>query len=271
MPNRIRNEINYFNKLKVLMNVLRNECSWDKKQTLQTLRQYTLEEVHEVLEAVDFAISDDDWQMLEDELGDLLMQILFYAEIAKEKNKFDLESIIDRLVEKMIYRHPHVFAEAKPDDILKQWEDLKSVQHSNRKSLMDGIPPLPALSYAKKQQSRAARVGFDWEHANEVIEKMYEELGEFAEEVRQFHSGASNLSHLEDELGDVLFTVVNLARKLDLDAELCLMQSNRKFAKRFRAMEQYMLDQNSSLEILSLTEQEKVYQFVKKMLSERKD
>lgn len=269
MPERIAKEDGYFSKLRLLMDILRQECPWDKKQTIQGLRPYTLEEVHEVLEAVDHAVESDDWRMLEDELGDLLLQVVFYACIAEEQHKFSIESIVDRLIEKMIYRHPHVFSDARPADVVEQWEQLKDAKHTERKSRMDGIPPLPALSYAKKQQSRAARVGFDWNAPELVIDKMYEELGEFADEVRMSHTGANNRQQLEDELGDVLFTVVNLARKLDLDAELCLMKTNRKFAHRFRTMETLAEEQNTTLTELDIDAQEALYQQAKALLKNK--
>jgi len=233
MPERIYKEDNYFNKLESLMKVLREECPWDKEQTISSLRTYTLEETHEVLEAIDRAAHDNDWQMLRHELGDLLLQVVFYARIADEHGEFDFGDVIDGLIEKMIYRHPHVFADTTPADLSQQWESLKDGEHGERKSLMDGIPPLPALAYARKQQKRAARVGFDWQRPVDVIAKMEEELAELAGEVTM----GADPARLEDEFGDVLFTLVNLARKLGLDAELALMRTNRKFAQRFRAME----------------------------------
>ncbi|MDX8395392.1 MAG: nucleoside triphosphate pyrophosphohydrolase [Mariprofundaceae bacterium] len=260
MPDRINNKDNYFDKLRELMNVLRKECPWDKEQTIESLRQYTLEETHEVLEGIDHALKHDDWNILQNELGDLLLQVAFYACIAEEKNKFTLQDVFEGLISKMIYRHPHVFADASPDSLSEQWESLKDAEHLERKSLMDGIPPLPALSYAKKQQRRAARVGFDWNDADDVITKMYEELSELAEEVK----AKAPQQRLEDEFGDVLFTLVNLARKLELDAELCLMQTNRKFGKRFRCMESISQKNEMNLSDLSLDELEKIYLQAKK-------
>ncbi len=255
MPNRITNKDNYYEKLYSLMNVLRKECPWDREQTISSLRQYTLEEVHEVIEAIDLAEADGDWQPLKAELGDLLIQVLFYSCIAEESGQFNLADVIDALIEKMIYRHPHVFDKQQTDNLDEQWNRLKEAEHADRKSLMDGIPPLPALKYAQKQQQRAARVGFDWNDACTVIDKMHEELAEFEYEVLN-HSATDRL---EDEFGDILFTLANLARKMDLDAELCLMRTNRKFASRFRCMEKLAKDSEHALADMNIDALERLY------------
>lgn len=259
MTGRIHDKDNYYDKLRILMQILRDECPWDREQTLFSLRRYTLEEVHEVLEAVDEAARDH-WLPLKTELGDLLLQVVFYAQLAEEAGQFHLGDVIDALVNKMIYRHPHVFDQATPADLTRQWDTLKDAEHAGRTSLMDGIPPLPALKYAQKQQQRAARVGFDWQYAADVMTKMHEEMNELEHEI----STQASMERLEDEFGDVLFTLANLARKLDLDAELCLMKTNRKFARRFRGMEHEAGLRAIQLDQLSLDEQEALYQDVKK-------
>jgi len=259
VPDRIKGKDNHYEKLYALMKVLREECPWDKEQTLLSLRRYTLEEVHEVLEAIDIADSDDNWEPLKSELGDLLIQVLFYSRIAEENGKFNLADVIDALIDKMIYRHPHIFDNANPKDLTEQWNKLKDAEHTDRKSLMDEIPPLPALKYAQKQQQRAARVGFDWTRASDVIVKMREELDELEHEV----TNNGNMKRIEDEFGDVLFTLTNLARKLSLDAELCLMSTNRKFANRFRMMERLADDKGISLDDLDLDQQEELYKEAK--------
>jgi len=262
MPERIHNKSNHFDKLEALMRVLREECPWDKEQTLTSLRRYTLEETHEVLEAIDHAEKHDDWQKLKNELGDLLIQVAFYARIADEQGKFSLGDVIDALVDKMIYRHPHVFEDAKPDDLKRQWESLKDAEHSERHSLMDDIPPLPALAYALKQQSRASRVGFDWDNPKDVIAKMEEELAELSHEV------ASNAdpARIEDEFGDVLFTLVNLGRKLGVDSEIALMHTNRKFSRRFRCMEGLAEKNGIMLADLDIDALESLYEEAKQSL-----
>jgi len=237
------------------MDVLRKECPWDREQTISSLRQYTLEEVHEVIEAIDLVEATGDWQPLKAELGDLLIQVLFYACIAEESGQFNLADVIDALIEKMIYRHPHVFDQQQADNLDEQWNRLKEAEHADRNSMMDGIPPLPALKYAQKQQQRAARVGFDWNDASTVIDKMHEELAEFEHEVLNH----SDKERLEDEFGDILFTLANLARKMDLDAELCLMHTNRKFASRFRRMEQLAKNSEHALADMDVDALELLY------------
>ncbi len=258
MADRIISKDNYYDKLYALMDVLRKECPWDREQTISSLRQYTLEEVHEVIEAIDQAEATGDWQPLKSELGDLLIQVAFYARIAEESGQFNLADVVESLIDKMIYRHPHVFDQARPDDLNDQWNRLKDAEHQ-RASLMDGIPPLPALKYAQKLQQRAARVGFDWHEAAQIIDKMHEELAEFEHEV----VNNDDRDRLEDEFGDILFTLANLARKMDLDAELCLMRTNRKFARRFRQMEQLAADAGSSLAEMDIDAQERLYSIAK--------
>jgi len=266
MPDRILNKDNYFDKLEELMKVLRKECPWDNEQTLTSLRTYTLEETHEVLEAIDKAVDENDWSALQGELGDLLIQIAFYSVIADEQGKFSLGDVFESLIQKMIYRHPHVFGDARPRDVLEQWESLKDAEHKERESLMDGIPPLPALAYALKLQKRAARVGFDWQEATDVIDKMEEELSELADEVRN----GGGIERISDEFGDILFTLVNLGRKLDLDAEISLISTNRKFAERFRGIESLAQARELDLAAMDLESLELLYQESKAEIEKRK-
>ena len=245
------------------MNVLREECPWDNEQTIASLRRYTLEEVHEVLDAIAIAEEKSDWQPLKNELGDILYHIAFYCRIAEEQGRFDLDEVIDALVDKMIYRHPHVFSAARPEHASDQWDKLKDAEQE-RKSLMDGIPPLPALKYAQKQQQRAARVGFDWDSSIDVMTKMREEIEELESEI----ASQMDKRRLEDEFGDVLFTLVNLARKLGLDAELCLISTNRKFADRFRSMEAIAGKENLSMDEMDLDALEHLYERAKKLCKE---
>ncbi len=260
MPSRIRSKHNYYSKLESLIKVLREECPWDREQTLTSLRNYTLEEVHEVLEAVDLAIERKQWQPLRQELGDLLFHILFYAKIADEHQAFNLDDVVETLIEKMVYRHPHVFTPSNKDDLSHenlslQWEKLKDSEHSERNSLMDGIPPLPALAMAHKMQRRASRVGFDWTQAVDVLAKMREELAELEAEV----ISDSDLTRVQDEFGDVLFTLVNLGRKLGVDAELALLHTNRKFAARFRSMESLATESGLDMAEMELDALEELY------------
>ncbi len=263
MPERVQGKENRYEKLRELMNVLRESCPWDREQTIASLRKHTLEEVHEVLEAIDRANHSDDWTPLMHELGDLLFQVLFYARIAEERGCFSLDDVVDALIEKMIRRHPHVFGDVPASAALGQWERIKDGEHPDRQSLMDGVPPLPALSHACKLQQRAARVGFDWDRPADVLDKMREELDELAAEVRS----EAEPSRIEDEFGDVLFALVNLGRKLGVDSELALMRSNRKFAARFRLMEQLAAERGRDLAGMPLTEMEGLYRQAKRMLA----
>ncbi|MDX8414198.1 MAG: nucleoside triphosphate pyrophosphohydrolase [Mariprofundales bacterium] len=263
MPERIYRHEDAIQRLIAMMDLLRAACPWDQQQTLRSLRPFTLEEAHEVLEAAEAAANGEGWSGLQGELGDLLMQVLFYSKIASEQQAFDLHGVIDGLIAKMIYRHPHVFADAQPEDIVEQWEQLKGKENHDRSSLMDGIPPLPALAMAQKMQVRAARVGFDWPDAQGVLAKVSEEVAELHEALAD-----GDEKQVELEFGDLLFTLVNLGRKLGVDAEMALLASNRKFARRFRGMEQQVADDGATLAACSSIELESIYQKVKEQQHE---
>jgi len=213
-------------------------CPWDREQTFDSIRRYTLEETYEVLDAIE----RKDWAGLKDELGDLLLQVLFYAEMAQEAKLFTLQDVTDNLSEKLIRRHPHVFGNREGVEtsaqVLQNWEEIKkserAVATSEREaSLLDQVPrSLPALMEASKLGSKAASIGFDWSEAAPVFDKLQEEL----DELRQAMASGENKAQ-EEELGDVLFTVVNLARKLGVQSEFALRAANAKFRRRFAAME----------------------------------
>ncbi|RMH60211.1 MAG: nucleoside triphosphate pyrophosphohydrolase [Zetaproteobacteria bacterium] len=256
MPDRIKNKDHVYDKLKALMEVLREECPWDRAQTLSSLRRFTIEETYELLEAIERAETQDAWDALRNELGDLLLHIAFYARLAEEKQRFDLDEVIDTLIDKMIRRHPHVFADAEHEHA--RWEAIKDEEHRERRSLMDGIPPLPALAYARKLQQRASRVGFDWPKARDVLDKLQEEITE----LHQAYAANESLA-IEQELGDVLFTLVNWARKCNIDAELALMSSNRKFERRFRCLEALAEHDGKALTEMDLDQLEDYYRRAK--------
>ncbi len=257
-----------------LMAHLRSEqgCSWDKKQTYQSLKQYTLEEAHEVIEAVEH----NDLIALKDELGDLLLQIVFYCQLANEQAEFDFNDVTQAIIDKMIRRHPHVFANktyANADEQKADWEAIKVTEQSHKwqqyaakKTVMPkrtgqlaGIPnTLPALSYALKLQQKAAQVGFDWDDIAPVFSKIEEEIQELKQEIQD-----NNLTHAAAELGDVLFALVNLGRHLQLDAEIALRQTNHKFKQRFAYIEQALLRQNKTPEQATLTEMDALWEQAK--------
>jgi ATP diphosphatase len=241
-------------------------CPWDREQTFESLRRYTIEEAYEVVDAVERS----DWPALKDELGDLLLQVLFYAEMAEEADLFGLEDVIENLSAKLIRRHPHVFGGGtgveSSDQVVANWEEIKQRERAERAepgraslldAVLDAVPRgMPALMEASKLGSKAGRAGFDWSEAAPVFDKLEEEIGELRRAVE-----AGSRGEQEEELGDVLFTVVNLARKLQLQAEFALRSSNAKFRRRFGAME--LLAPNGGLEKMTPEELEVLWERAK--------
>ncbi len=226
-------------RLKSLMARLRdkdNGCPWDMEQTFKTIAPYTIEEAYEVNDAID----NGDMSALKEELGDLLLQVIFHAQIGAEQSAFDFDAICDALVKKMIVRHPHVFGDAQhrgPSQQTKAWESLKADERKQKgeKSILDGIATaLPALMRAEKLQKRAARVGFDWPDSGQVLEKIIEEAGEIIEA----QENGEPQHRIHEEVGDLIFAVTNLARKLGVDPEHALRDTNKKFTDRFHYIEQ---------------------------------
>jgi tetrapyrrole methylase family protein/MazG family protein len=207
-------------------------CPWDREQTHRTLRTYLLEETYEVLDAIE----RDDPEALKDELGDLLLQVVFHAQMAKEQGRFGIDEVLAGLHEKLVRRHPHVFGEGKAEtaqQVVHNWEALKARERVSNGSALEGVSEhLPALLEAYQLTRKAAQVGFDWEKAEDVLEKLDEEVGEVRKEM-----AADDRERVESELGDLLFVVVNLARKLGVDPEVALRRASRKFAERFRQVE----------------------------------
>ena len=245
-----------------------NGCPWDREQTRETLKPMLIEEAYEVLDALDGASPAE----LKEELGDLLFQVVFHAQIAQEKGEFRLADIIDRLHEKMVRRHPHVFGGADlrtADDVLRNWEDIKAAERGTSsasspdsgKSLLDGIPSrLPALHQAYQMTAKASRVGFDWPDLEAILEKLKEE----AAETLEAHA-AKDQSRLVDEAGDLLFVAVNVARFLGVDPETALRHSNRKFERRFRYVEAKIKGQGRELKEASLVEMDALWDEAKKL------
>ena len=245
-------------------------CPWDLRQTYETIVPYTLEEAYEVADA----IQRGDMLELRDELGDLLFQVVFYSQIAKEEGHFDFEQVTEAISEKMLRRHPHVFADAKyssDEELHRAWEQGKAAEREERKvqensSQLDGVArALPALIRAEKLQKRAARVGFDWSHVTGAIEKLNEEIEEVKEEI-----AAGEQKRIQDELGDLLFSVVNVVRLCGMDAEQSLSMANEKFERRFRSMEQNLFAQGTKdLHELSEQQWDDAWEAVKKEQSDQ--
>jgi MazG family protein len=220
-----------FSHLVEIMQQLRKECPWDQQQTPESLRKYILEEAYETVDTID----QKDWLKLKDELGDLLLQIIFQSVIAQEENKFSIDSVLDNLINKLISRHPHVFGDKKVSsakDVEVNWEKIK-IKKENRKSLLSGIPEsAPALLRAQRLQEKASRVSFDWEKTRDVLDKLDEEVEELKNALEQ-----RDKANTEEELGDLFFTLVNLSRFLNVSAEDALRLSNKKFVQRFEYVE----------------------------------
>ncbi|MBS3747982.1 MAG: nucleoside triphosphate pyrophosphohydrolase [Wenzhouxiangellaceae bacterium] len=235
-------------------------CPWDLEQTFRTIAPYTIEEAHEVADAIE----RDDLEHLKDELGDLLFQVVFHARLAREIGAFDFDEVAGAVADKLIRRHPHVFGDGPTMDADTQtesWERIKAAEReeAGMSSHIDGVPAsLPPLRRAVKLQKRAARAGFDWPDLKPVLAKIREELGELEDELE-----SGDRDRTEDELGDVLFAVANLARKLDIDADGALRRTNLKFESRFRAMENAASEAGQRFEDLDLDAQEALWQQVK--------
>jgi len=239
-----------FNQLVSLMSLLRSKkgCPWDRAQTHSSLLPYLLEEAYEVLDSVE---KKDDLKFKE-ELGDLLLQIIFHSEIAREEKRFDIFEVIDNLRVKLIQRHPHVFKKRKklsPDQVIKNWEHIKLATSSNE-SVLSGIPEtFPALLKAYRVGEKVGRYGFDWQRSEDILPKLNEELNEFKKAYR-----SKNKKKIEDELGDILFTLVNLSRHLKINPELALRRTVKKFMKRFNFIEEELSRSKKSLKETSLKE-----------------
>ncbi|HEX2832771.1 MAG TPA: nucleoside triphosphate pyrophosphohydrolase [Thermoanaerobaculia bacterium] len=250
-----------FDELVQLMTRLRGPdgCPWDRKQTLPDLKPFIIEEAYEVVDAID----RDDRASLTEEVGDMLLEAVFVAEITREEGTFDIYDSITAIHDKLVRRHPHVFADVVADDaeqVLVNWEKLKQDERkAENKSLLAGVPAsLPALLKAGRLTEKAARVGFDWQRADDVLKKLDEELAELREAVQ---SGDATSVH--DELGDVLFTIANVARKMNVNAEEALQSTNRKFTRRFEWMEARVREQGKDLDHLSLEEMDQLWDSAK--------
>ena len=253
----------YFQKLLEMMDVLRGPggCPWDQEQTRETLKPLLVEEAFEVLEALD----GSDSNQLCDELGDLLFQVIFHSRIAQEKEEFDIHDVCRKSYEKMVRRHPHVFGDEHYRDsqeLLKHWEDIKAEEKKSaggkvtRESLLDGIPEkIPALYATYQMSSKAARVGFDWSSIEQIRDKVVEEFEELRDALRQGEE-----KEIKEEVGDLLFAALNIARYLQIDPETALNQANRKFSARFREMEKHFGSQGRALKEVSLGEMETFWQ-----------
>jgi len=247
-----------FARLKEIIARLRGPdgCPWDKKQTHTSLRPYLIEESYEVLQALD----EGSPQKLCEELGDLLLQIMLHAQMASEKGQFDIDDVVRGIGDKLIRRHPHVFGNQKTEDAAEvelNWETLKQEEREEGQSLLSSVPgDMPALSYSQSIQRRVAGVGFDWEKVDDILDKLTEEVAEISQ--------AADHREMSDEFGDLLFTLVNIARRLDIDLETALRSANQRFFRRFSYMEELCRQRNVNIGDLSLDEQNALWEEAKK-------
>lgn len=246
-----------FLRLTTIMDELREQCPWDRKQTEQTLRPLTIEETYELADA----ITNNDWSGIREELGDLFLHLVFYAKIASEQQLFTLEEVFDGICTKLINRHPHVYGSVQvkdEDEVKKNWEQLKMKE--GKKSVLGGVPvSLPALVKAIRIQEKAKQVGFEWENKEDVWKKVEEEKNELLEAIE-----AGNADAIEDEYGDLLFSLINYARFLKVDAEGALERTNQKFIRRFQNMEQMAATAGKSLNDMTLAEMDELWNQSKK-------
>jgi len=246
-----------FLRLITIMDELREQCPWDKKQTIQSLRQQTLEEAYELADA----ITENDWKGIKEELGDLLLHIVFYAKIGSEQNEFTITEVINGICDKLIARHPHIYGDVKvqnEEDVKRNWESLKMKE--GKKSVLAGVPKTaPALIKAMRLQEKAKQVGFEWENKEQVWQKVEEEIQELNEAIAQ-----KDQQKTEAEFGDVLFSMVNFARFLKVDAENALELTNKKFIYRFTQIEQKALAMNKEVTDMSLPEMDAIWNEIKK-------
>jgi len=247
-----------FARLKEIIAKLRGPggCPWDKKQTHASLRPFLVEESYEVLQALD----EDAPQKLRDELGDLLLQIMLHARIAEEAKQFDINDVVSGISDKLVHRHPHVFGGQRAssiEEVEQNWEALKQEERVEGESILAGVPEeMPALAYSQSMQRRVAGVGFDWKKVEEIIDKLVEEVGEI--------KGAASQQEKADEFGDLLFTLANIARRLDIDLEMALRSANQRFYRRFTCMEKICRQRGLNLASLSLDEQNALWEEAKK-------
>lgn len=245
----MQEKLKAFERLLNIMDELREQCPWDKKQTIESLRHLTIEETYELADA----ILDKDMKEIKKELGDILLHIVFYARIGSETKDFDIADVINSLCEKLISRHPHIYGDVKVTDeqqVKENWEKLKLKE--GNKSVLGGVPKsLPALIKATRIQDKAKAVGFDWENKDQVWEKVQEELGELRAEI---DTEKADKEKIEQEFGDVLFSLINYARFIDVDPESALEKTNKKFIKRFQYLEEETRKQGKALEDMTLEE-----------------
>jgi XTP/dITP diphosphohydrolase len=252
-------QLQAFDRLLTIMDELREKCPWDRKQTMESLRYLSIEELYELSDAI---LEGND-EEIKKELGDIILHIVFYAKIASEQGKFDIADVLNAICDKLIIRHPHIYGDVKvndEEDVKKNWETIKLKE--GKKSVLEGVPnSLPAMVKAYRMQEKAKGVGFEWSNAEDVWKKVQEELNEFKEE----SSKENNHDQLENEFGDVLFSLINYARFIGINPEDALERTNKKFIKRFRFMEDKARENGRQLQDMELEEMDKYWEQAKRL------
>lgn len=255
---KMKQKLKAFERLLIIMDELRAQCPWDKKQTLESLRHLTIEETYELADA----ITAGDMNELKGEIGDIMLHMVFYSKIASEKGDFDIADVLNAICDKLVYRHPHIYSDtvvADEEEVKANWEKLKLKEGKN--SVLEGVPKsLPALVKATRIQDKVKGIGFDWDNADQVWDKVQEELGEFKDEVEQ-----GNKVKMEEEFGDVLFSMINYARWMGIDPESALAKTNQKFIRRFQWMESETKKDGKELSEMKLEEMDVYWESSKKV------
>ena len=253
----MQNKLKAFERLLIIMDELRTQCPWDKKQTIQTLRHLTIEETYELADA----ILDENMQDIKEEIGDIMLHMVFYSRIASETNDFDIADALNSVCDKLIERHPHIYGDVvaeSEEEVKRNWEKIKL--KSGKKSVLEGVPnSLPALVKASRIQEKARGIGFDWDDKEQVWEKVQEEIQELKVEID------SDSDKIEDEFGDVLFSLINYARFIGVNPESALERTNKKFIKRFTHIEETAVRNGTSISDLNLAQMEEIWEEAKKL------
>jgi len=260
----MQNKERAFSRLLTIMDELREQCPWDKKQTMDSLRYLTIEELYELSDA----ILDKDMNEIKKELGDILLHIVFYARIASETNEFDISDVINSVCDKLVHRHPHIYGDVKVSDekeVKKNWERLKLKE--GNKSVLEGVPKsLPSIVKSFRIQEKVRGIGFDWDNKNQVWDKVLEELEELKVEVKK-----GDVDRIESEFGDVLFALTNYSRFINVNPEDALERTNKRFIKRFQIMERLIEKENLNLDQMNLEEMDKYWAEAKGIYCSRKE
>ena len=247
-----------FLELVEIMDTLREKCPWDQKQTIHSLRSNTIEELYELVDS----IVEEDWDGIKEELGDIMLHVLFYAKIGNEKGKFTLDEVMEGIAKKLIHRHPHIYGDVKvnnDEDVKRNWEQLKLQEGKGNKTILSGVPnSLPAMVKALRIQEKVKHVGFEWEHKEQVWDKVEEEIRELKVEI-----AANDQEKMEQEFGDVLFSMINYARFLNIDPATALEKTNKKFKHRFELMEKFAKDNGLDLAKMTLVEKDNIWKQMK--------